>query len=53
MALLKRTTIGPLGTESEEWDVDAVKLVGLGLAIGVSKGLFEWASSRFSRKPPA
>ena len=53
MALLKRTETGPLGTTTEEWDADPVKLVGLGMAIGISKGLYEWVSSRFSRKLPA
>ena len=49
MALLKRTTTGPLGVETEEWDVDGVKLIGVGVALGVAKGLWEWVASRFSK----
>ena len=49
MALFTRKETGPLGVTTEEWDVDGVKLIGVGIALGIAKGAWEWVSTRFSR----
>ena len=49
MALLKRTENVAGVVTTEEWDVDPVRLIGVGIALGAAKGLWEWTSHQFSK----
>ena len=49
MALLTRKETGPLGTVTEEWDIDPMRLGGTIVVLVLAKGASEWISSELSK----
>jgi len=46
MALLKHTSSGPTGTTVEEWDVDPLAFLGLGIVVNGLLGMFLWVRKK-------